>query len=318
MWLWLPSKGQNRMNADRDSSTIVLPVILIIAGIVALLAMATVACALTSQAADSTPVPTATNVPQVQVVVVTDTPALGATLDPAFLMLTSTAAARFVPTIAPVIVQQVVPTTAPVIAQQVVPVTPLSEQIDVQVYTPLNVPLPAGCAVRTDWTPYTIQAGDTIGGLAIATNTALADLVIGNCLTTPDVIEVGQTVYLPQNVLASYTPLATVPPGVTAPHAGFVLAEPSVVNAGTFLIAPGNVTLRAQAVENAATVSFYTAPIGTTSSPVLIGTDQNLSDGVTVMWQVNAAPFVANVWTVAAGADGVQDISDPILVTNNG
>nr|PZN52970.1 MAG: hypothetical protein DIU68_13520 [Chloroflexota bacterium] len=275
-----------------------VPVVLILIALAGLLLLGMVACALSAQF-QAAPLPTATDVPQAEVVVVPQEVVVTPTTSLEDLALTLTAAVPL-PTQTPFVVTQ------PVVEAQA---------------QPPNIDVPANCQVRTDWTAYTVQAGDTLGALAIATNTPLVDLVIGNCLQNPDLITTGQTLYLPRAPAA--LPPAALPPvaadsGNEGPGIGFVLVEPAVVDNAQYLIAPGNVTVRAQGVSNAIRVSFFMSPVGTEAAPVLIGIDNNLSDGAAVLWQVGATPFVANVWAVATSPVNVEATTNPILVANNG
>lgn len=290
----------------RPDSTrlMVVPVVLILAALGGILLLATLACALTSQLPSETPLPTATNVPPAEVVVVPQQVVVTSSPDPALIYATLTAVAAR-PTQTPIVVTQVV-------AQPVVNTTTL------------QVVLPANCQVRADWQPYVVQAGDTVGDLAIATNTALADLVVANCLTTPDIINVGQTLYLPRQPVNYLLPATTAPlastatPEGPAPVIGFVMVEPAVVDSGSYLIAPGNVTVRAQGVANTARVAFYMSAVGTEAAPILVGIDDNMTDGAVILWQVGPSPFVANLWAVAIGPSGLEASTDPILVANHG
>lgn len=286
-----------------SSRPMILPVVLVMAALGGILLLATLACALTSQLPAQTPIPTATNVPPAEVVVVPQEVVV--TSDPLMLYATLTAVA-------------VQPTQTPfVVTQPVVLDTPV---------TALQVALPANCQIRSDWTAYTVQAGDTVGDLAIATNTALADIIIGNCLTTPDIINVGQTLYLPRQPVIYLPPATAVPvaivatsaPSVRPPTIGFVMVEPAVVDNARYLIAPGNVTVRAQGVSNATRVAFYLSAVGAESPPILVGVDDNMADGALLIWPVPSTPFLANVWARAIGPDGTEVSTDPILVVNNG
>ncbi len=289
----------------RPDSTrlMVVPVVLILAALGVILLLAMLACALTSQLPAESAIPTATNVPPAEVVVVPQQVVVTSTADPAFIYATLTAVAAL-PTQTPFVVTQAV--------QQVANTTVI------------QVALPANCQVRTDWQAYVVQPGDTVGDLAIATNTALADLIVANCLTTPDIINVGQTLYLPRQPVNYLLPATSVPvvttlvPDGRAPTIGFVLVEPAVVDSGTYLIAPGTVTVRAQGVSNAARVAFYLSAVGTESAPILIGIDDNMTDGAVILWQLGPTPFVANVWGVAIGPSGLESSTDPILVANQG
>ncbi len=55
----------------------------------------------------------------------------------------------------------------------------------------------AGCVVPNGWVLYTIQNGDTIGTIATAYGVALDQFVAANCLANPDLVYVGQVVYVP-------------------------------------------------------------------------------------------------------------------------
>jgi hypothetical protein len=66
--------------------------------------------------------------------------------------------------------------------------------------TALTTPVNPDCpATPNNWVPYTIQAGDSLGALAQETSSSINDLVAANCLSNPDQITEGTTIYLPQN-----------------------------------------------------------------------------------------------------------------------
>jgi len=73
------------------------------------------------------------------------------------------------------------------------------------------------CTIPPDWTVYTVQEGDTLFGIAQVTNSTVSDLVIANCLTDDDAIDVGRTLFVPQN------PFAPVP--TPAPTQGAIPLE---------------------------------------------------------------------------------------------
>lgn len=56
---------------------------------------------------------------------------------------------------------------------------------------------PAVCAAPLDWFPYIVQAGDTLTDIAARTSSTVQELVVRNCLDSPDAIFVGQTLYVP-------------------------------------------------------------------------------------------------------------------------
>jgi LysM repeat protein len=61
--------------------------------------------------------------------------------------------------------------------------------------TPSSTP---GCVPREDWRlRYTVQRDDALARLAVLYNTSVAELVEGNCLTDPNLIQVGQVLRMP-------------------------------------------------------------------------------------------------------------------------
>ena len=65
----------------------------------------------------------------------------------------------------------------------------------------------SGCAPRTDWPVYVVVAGDTLFSVAQKTGSSVGELMTANCLSTPNVILVGQRLYVP-NLPTSGTPPA--------------------------------------------------------------------------------------------------------------
>ncbi len=107
---------------------------------------------------------------------------------------------------------------------------------------PLPEPTASPCvpAPRAGWRSYTVQAGDTLFGLAVARGTTLDEVMRVNCLTST-AIQAGQALYLPPMVIAPASPpplspggatIAPVTPG-TAPSASATPVLPDLV------LAPG-------------------------------------------------------------------------------
>ncbi|MFP4322329.1 MAG: LysM peptidoglycan-binding domain-containing protein [Anaerolineales bacterium] len=63
--------------------------------------------------------------------------------------------------------------------------------------TAVPPPTLVNCTVRSDWSAYTVVAGDTLGVIATNTNATIQQLVTANCLTNPDAIFVGQSLRVP-------------------------------------------------------------------------------------------------------------------------
>lgn len=218
----------------------------------------------------------------------------------------------------------VAPTDTPELAVTVV-VTQVTEvaqiavtQVGVTQVAVVNPVAPAvnvNCTTPAGWLPYTVVAGDTLGTLAITTFTSVAELVSANCIANPDLIYVGQTLHVPRTP-GTFLPTPIVD-GTNVPTIDNILVEPAIVMSGIYTVTPGQVTVRASSISNATSVTFYTAPTGVESTPVVIGTDTNLADGATVVWQVSNQPQEANVWAIASSATNVQITSEPILVQVN-
>jgi LysM repeat protein len=70
------------------------------------------------------------------------------------------------------------------------------------------------CTPNTAWPLYTVQVGDTLGGIAQATGVTIDQLATANCWTGVDLIYAGQQLYVPR--LPAVAPAATTAP-VAAP-----------------------------------------------------------------------------------------------------
>lgn len=62
---------------------------------------------------------------------------------------------------------------------------------------------------------YRVQGGDTLGGIALAYDIPLADLLLANNLTEKDIIKPGQVLVVPFGVVVTSTPVTPSPPPVT-------------------------------------------------------------------------------------------------------
>jgi LysM repeat protein len=76
---------------------------------------------------------------------------------------------------------------------------------------PTATPIPADLASGTELI-YTIQAGDTLAGIAATFNSTVDEIIEANDLEDPNAIFVGQQLNIPTNVV---TPTATFPPTST-------------------------------------------------------------------------------------------------------
>lgn len=110
----------------------------------------------------------------------------------------------------------------------------------------VNITLSSPCLVRTDWPTYVVQPGDTIYSIAQSIGVDMATLILGNCLTNPNVIAVGQILYvptLPPPGIVPSTPAVTI----TLPTANGILpvAGSVIVTGSSSWTQPGTVLVRA-------------------------------------------------------------------------
>ncbi len=120
---------------------------------------------------------------------------------------------------------QVIVVTATPGSQIVVPVAPATEPATAlpQEPTTLETPLPTPTLELVE---YIVQAGDTLGTIAAQFEISVADIIYVNNLENPDVLSVGQMLYIPigglviptettfpPTIVASPTPRTTATPG---------------------------------------------------------------------------------------------------------
>lgn len=109
---------------------------------------------------------------------------------------------------------------------QVPPVIIDGEEVDTPVPTwtplPTNTPGPdSSCQQPAGWTTYTVQPGNTLSSIARLSRSTVDELATVNCLADPTRIEIGQVLYVPQEVTV---PTATATPEPTEA----VLVEPAM------------------------------------------------------------------------------------------
>lgn len=168
----------------------------------------------------------------------------------------------------------------------------------------------SNCVPRSDWVQYRVVQGDTLGTIAQRTNSSVQQLTTGNCLSNPNQISVGQTLYVPQapvvqqnnnrigSIQLSFSPYLRLEGG-----------SYEFEGNSTTTITAHNLPATAASVE------FFIRPTGTgIDFGDLIGTDNNLSNGASVQWKVNSW-ILAHINAEAKNASGtVVASSDFILV----
>ncbi|MEO0561525.1 MAG: LysM domain-containing protein, partial [Chloroflexota bacterium] len=79
------------------------------------------------------------------------------------------------------------------------------------------LPSPTPCFIDTSGSPYVVQPNDTLTSIANQFGTTVPELVRINCITNPDVIQVGSTLYLPFLIVPTPIPLTPTPTAIPAP-----------------------------------------------------------------------------------------------------
>lgn len=141
------------------------------------------------------------------------------------------------------------------------------------------------CTPRTDLPTYIVATGDTLGSIATRAGSTSAELTRINCLTNPNIISVGQVLRVPRAV--SPPPTATVALLTGAVNVTPVLRQEN----GAQILKPNSavtLTWNPLSTPYAGRIRFYYTPTGTGVSRVLLGSDENPTDGVSLTWVVPA------------------------------
>jgi uncharacterized lipoprotein YbaY/LysM repeat protein len=110
----------------------------------------------------------------------------------------------------------------------------------------VTVTFVSSCRVRTDWPVYVVQRGDSLFTIAQEFGTTVAELTYANCLTNPNVVYVGQTLYVPPAPPKPVVPLALAVAIMDPRAGGEVIPDvPLVVSGVATGTVPGNVFVRA-------------------------------------------------------------------------
>ena len=104
--------------------------------------------------------------------------------------------------------------------------------------TPIPLPnetLPTPPAPTLALTPYEVQEGDSLGSIATAFDLRIADLLAVNNIPNPDILTVGQVIYIPAGPVPTATPLPppTDTPMPSATTTRFATAAPSPTPSAT-------------------------------------------------------------------------------------
>lgn len=174
---------------------------------------------------------------------------------------------------------------------------------------PTSVSTVAGttsCPIPSGWQPYVVQAGDTLSLIAFSINSSVLSLQNANCLSNPDAIFVGQTIYLPSlpasagtvvfNTAVSTSVVATAvrfPTATTAPNSPPVFTEllhisPTEIQSdGTAVTTQRTVSLNVGVMPTATTVRYFAGTSATDQNPVLVGIDNDPFNGTQINYTLS-------------------------------
>jgi LysM repeat protein len=89
------------------------------------------------------------------------------------------------------------PTTRPTVGVADNASTSIALQPTIQASSPAPTQVGAACTPRTDWPSMTVGEGETLSAIAARVGSSIDDLVAANCLSNPDALVAGQTLYVP-------------------------------------------------------------------------------------------------------------------------
>ncbi|MBI5666830.1 MAG: LysM peptidoglycan-binding domain-containing protein [Chloroflexi bacterium] len=200
--------------------------------------------------------------------------------------------------------------------------TPLPLPTRSATFTPQPTNTPTGgnnggtrpCTPRSDWAiVYTVVAGDTVSSLAARTNSSVAELVAGNCLSNPNAITAGQQLRLPR--APQSPPPPTVPTGPV--QQGSIGISSSISgDAGFFSLLRGDTI----------SLSWQNPPVGLASASFVlystggimqtIGDDNSPMDGLTLNWVVPAGLNGQQLMATGRFPNNITASSFPVNVSS--
>lgn len=187
--------------------------------------------------------------------------------------------------------------------------------------TPTSIP---NCFPRADWgnNIYRVVAGDTLAQIAARVDSTAATIAQGNCLADPNQIVVGQVLRLPRPYLTNtptrtWTLSPTPTASQTSTAAAFEPVEGGIVFSEFISADSGNFNLlRGSTIElvwelapaQLGAVSFILADPDYPNSPsavsTVIGTDNDRSDGIAMVWVVPASLGGKKIFASATRPNG--------------
>lgn len=155
----------------------------------------------------------------------------------------------------------------------------------------VNLVAGSGCTVRSNWNSYTIQAGDSVEGLARLGGITPADLLLGNCWPNASFFTVGTTIRVP--VMPYYNDQIAQDfrcGGVFVNgNGGPVISPATQILSHCYQVQPNSTVTVSwnNFPPNTVMLEFWhLSPNGNTD---VIGTDNNLADGGSITYQVGSS-----------------------------
>jgi LysM repeat protein len=199
---------------------------------------------------------------------------------------------------------------------------------------PTTAPTVAGatnCPIPSGWQPYVVQAGDTLSLIAFSINSSVLSLQNANCLTNPDSLFVGQTIYLPSVpasagsvVFNTAVPTSvTVPTAATFPTATIAPNSPPVFTEllrisptqprsdGASVTSQRTVSLNVGVVPTADTVRYFAGTSASDQNPVLVGIDSDPFNGTQINYTLSE--FDNDLFLIAVAGNGAGFTSSNIV-----
>ncbi|NWF70518.1 MAG: LysM peptidoglycan-binding domain-containing protein [Chloroflexi bacterium] len=137
------------------------------------------------------------------------------------------------------------------------------------------------CVPQSNLPTYTVEPGDSLSLIADQFSTTVDTLIAINCLEDPDLIEVGQVLYVPGALNGALPDSVTMIGSVVITPLVRIDNNVYVLRANTSVMLSWNPN-----VGGAVRINFYFASTGTGIIPGLIGSDTNAADGGTLLYNV--------------------------------
>lgn len=183
----------------------------------------------------------------------------------------------------------------PLLEREVIVPPPITESTTSATNAPIvptrtAAPANVTCTPRSDWAfTYTVQRGDTLFSIARRVGLTLAQLQEGNCITNPNLLQAGQILRVPSQIVTT-----TAPPNTAVPTNTPIPAGPNL-RADSVLINAGECTVIRWDITNISQVYFEGQPTTGNSSQQVCPTIDTTYTLLVVYPDGKQAPFTIRV-----------------------